>query len=890
LAIDRNKVIAAAQKYIQKGAFKKAIKEYKRIVKEHPDDVRILLKIGDLEARDGQAAAAARTYNEVADHYVSQGFFLKAVAAYKLLLGVQPDNIEAKLRLADLYYQLGLLRDALSNYQQAAAVFNERAWVEQYLQTLNRIVEIDPENPSNRIKLGEELLRFENPTAAREHFLIAAGQLKRQGRFEDYTRVLERYIALAPDDAPRILDLARTYIQQDRPKRALVHIQPLLKATPKDVEVLDVLVRALGLVAKQSGKTTTTLEELARAFEEDGALEARDEIYKKILEIEPGHEGARAALGLASAPVARTQAAPAMEQPAAQPRQDGGRAPMSASTGHPTAGQSTTAPAASLGADDVARLLAESDVYLKYNLFEKALEHLVGVFAVEPDNVGALIRKKTALAGVGRSEEAADALVRLSTLVEPHDPPQALAYLEEAIQLSPGHADATARVATLTGASPVGAQAETHDAATPQASESEEASSGPAGGETGDGGEFQHLDALFETFEPEPSLPGHSVIPPRDSAGNSTVFHGAQDSPDVDVVALESDEILPADLDEGLEDVATLVESARVEDARDRLFELLGVWPQHAELLLRKMDELPESGPAESAEAEQQVDHDDGDLFIGAEDEIAEGSQTEASASPREQGSSAVFEVVVDMDEPIGDAPQVALDESQAPPEQTATSTPLPLVSDTPTPVQEPHATPVPSELDAFDDDIEIDDASGATMALDFEIVDPDELSAPGNSGFVTPVGVTAPIGRASDAVDVTFGPADRVLEVEPDSSLAEAIRQRRQGKGIEALLALQRGTPQSLEEQGRAEAAAFELAVANIEMGLYFEAITSLESLLSEAALEDGDALLVRYYLGIAYEAMDQASEAAANFNAVRNTDPHHYPDVALRLGRILA
>jgi tetratricopeptide (TPR) repeat protein len=200
LAIDRNKVTAAAQKYIQKGAYKKAIKEYKKIIASKPDDVRILLKIGDIQARDGQSETAARTYTEVADHYVAHGFFLKAVAAYKLLLGADAENVEARLRLADLYFQLGLLRDALTNYQAVAAVFSERGWVDRYLQTLQKVADIDPDHAGNRIKFAEELARFDQEVGAAEQFMIAAAALRREGRFEDFTKVMERYVHLSPDD------------------------------------------------------------------------------------------------------------------------------------------------------------------------------------------------------------------------------------------------------------------------------------------------------------------------------------------------------------------------------------------------------------------------------------------------------------------------------------------------------------------------------------------------------------------------------------------------------------------------------------------------------------------------------------------------------------------
>ena len=49
--MNRNKTIAAAQKFVQKGQLAKAIREYLKIVEEDPRDVRIWLKIGDLGQR-----------------------------------------------------------------------------------------------------------------------------------------------------------------------------------------------------------------------------------------------------------------------------------------------------------------------------------------------------------------------------------------------------------------------------------------------------------------------------------------------------------------------------------------------------------------------------------------------------------------------------------------------------------------------------------------------------------------------------------------------------------------------------------------------------------------------------------------------------------------------
>src|SRR5690349_22714380 len=83
VSIDREKVLQAAQKYVEKKKYDRAIAEYQRIIQEDPNDARTLLKIGDLQARLEAYPEAIATYDRVGQHYSSQGFALKAIAVYK---------------------------------------------------------------------------------------------------------------------------------------------------------------------------------------------------------------------------------------------------------------------------------------------------------------------------------------------------------------------------------------------------------------------------------------------------------------------------------------------------------------------------------------------------------------------------------------------------------------------------------------------------------------------------------------------------------------------------------------------------------------------------------------------------------------------------------------
>src|SRR5690606_8037218 len=77
LAIDRTKVLEAAQQHAQEGNYEQAIAEFQRLVADDPRDVRALLKIGDLQIKMGDVPAAIATYARVAEIYTEQGIHLK---------------------------------------------------------------------------------------------------------------------------------------------------------------------------------------------------------------------------------------------------------------------------------------------------------------------------------------------------------------------------------------------------------------------------------------------------------------------------------------------------------------------------------------------------------------------------------------------------------------------------------------------------------------------------------------------------------------------------------------------------------------------------------------------------------------------------------------------
>src|SRR3569623_1540247 len=254
----------AARKFVDKGQIDKAVKEYLRIVSEDPKDVRVWLKIGDLYAKKGAKQEATDTYLKVARFYDEQGFFLKAVAVYKQILKLDPRLVDVILKLAELYRRLGLMSDAMQHYESVAAHFHREGNTKDALDTVKKLVDLDPENIATRIKLAELYSKENLLEEAATQFTHACEQLRRQGRQDDFVKVAERLLWHKPDNHARNRELAGLYLRRNDPRRALQKLQACFKADPRDVETLGLLAIAFSALDQKS-KPVSVLKELARS-------------------------------------------------------------------------------------------------------------------------------------------------------------------------------------------------------------------------------------------------------------------------------------------------------------------------------------------------------------------------------------------------------------------------------------------------------------------------------------------------------------------------------------------------------------------------------------------------------------------------------------------------
>jgi len=120
-ADSKAKLLQDAERYVLQGKIQQAISEYLKIVQLDPNDVLILNTVGDLYLRQRNSVEANKYFSQVAENYVQNNFFLKAIAVYKKILSANPSSLDINLMMASLYAKQGLSIDARNQYMRTCS-------------------------------------------------------------------------------------------------------------------------------------------------------------------------------------------------------------------------------------------------------------------------------------------------------------------------------------------------------------------------------------------------------------------------------------------------------------------------------------------------------------------------------------------------------------------------------------------------------------------------------------------------------------------------------------------------------------------------------------------------------------------------------------------------
>ncbi len=259
MAVHREQVLQSAEKLLSRGKLDQALKEYLRVLEEHPKDIPTLNKVGDLYVRMNRPGESIPYFERIADFYSKDGFFLKAIAIYKKINKIDPARLEVYDRLADLYHTQGLVQDARSQYQVLADHYQKNNRIGDAIGVYKKMAGIDPADLRIQVRLAD-LYRAANQKdqAVMQYGLIGSMLLKR-GAHDEAAQVFQKALELSPDDVETQRNLVRSLLAQKNPTAAMA----VLRAAPRTGESLGLMAEAQLELGERAEAVRTAEQALA---------------------------------------------------------------------------------------------------------------------------------------------------------------------------------------------------------------------------------------------------------------------------------------------------------------------------------------------------------------------------------------------------------------------------------------------------------------------------------------------------------------------------------------------------------------------------------------------------------------------------------------------------
>jgi len=258
MAIDRSKIQKQADGFVAAGRIERAIEEFLKLLEDKPNDLLMMNRIGDLNLQAGKLRDALDMFKRAAMGYERDGFLPKAAAVLKKAHRSAPDDSDVAGRLADMYRQTNMIKEAIQIHIEMADQFTKKGLLKRALEEFAQVVELDPKNLKNKVKLADLYNKEGMKDRAAGIYLEVAEALAIEQMHSEANQILERAKTMVSTPQVYLTQSRLCVIQKDL-EGASAHLREGLKVNPRSTEILE----ALAEVELQAKKPERALEALA---------------------------------------------------------------------------------------------------------------------------------------------------------------------------------------------------------------------------------------------------------------------------------------------------------------------------------------------------------------------------------------------------------------------------------------------------------------------------------------------------------------------------------------------------------------------------------------------------------------------------------------------------
>ncbi|HUL35346.1 MAG TPA: tetratricopeptide repeat protein [Candidatus Eisenbacteria bacterium] len=211
MAYNKSKYVESAQKLLNQGKVAQAIAEYQQILKYEPRDQVTLMTIGELYIRQGETFQAIEYFERLAQLFVSDGFLTKAIAVYKRISKLAPEEIRPLEKLADLYVQQGVMSEARPLFLQLAELHLKNGKQPEAIALLKKLLLAEPDNLRIQVRLADLYQAMGQSNEAVEGYVSAAQRALARGDQAECERLADKALQINPKQLDALIIKARSH-------------------------------------------------------------------------------------------------------------------------------------------------------------------------------------------------------------------------------------------------------------------------------------------------------------------------------------------------------------------------------------------------------------------------------------------------------------------------------------------------------------------------------------------------------------------------------------------------------------------------------------------------------------------------------------------------------
>jgi tetratricopeptide (TPR) repeat protein len=214
MAYNKSKYVEAAQKLLNQGKVAQAIAEYQNILKYEPRDQVTLMTIGELYIRQGETFQAIDYFERLAQIFVGDGFLTKAIAVYKRIAKLAPEEIRPLEKLADLYVQQGVMSEARPLFLQLAEIHLKSHRQPEAVSLLKKLLLAEPDNLRIQIRLADLYQAMGQTRDSIDAYVSASQRALARGDQAESEKLADKALKLEPGNLAAAIVKARSYSSQ----------------------------------------------------------------------------------------------------------------------------------------------------------------------------------------------------------------------------------------------------------------------------------------------------------------------------------------------------------------------------------------------------------------------------------------------------------------------------------------------------------------------------------------------------------------------------------------------------------------------------------------------------------------------------------------------------